>query len=168
MKIIQMNLDDFGIYHNVSWTPPEKGLIVMHGQNESGKTTLMKYVRSMFFGYPRGEWKGYFGHMDIRREDGHEYRIYRNEKESYIADGDEVIHEEPATLWWHSLERGTYDKIFAMGLEDLQGFKILSNEEVRSHFFSIEGGVRMGAVRRDFTRQMGRDEQLSQDRKSVV
>lgn len=155
MKIIQMNLDDFSIYHNVSWTPPEKGLIVMHGQNESGKTTLMKYVRSMFFGYPRGEWKGYFGHMDIRREDGHEYRIYRNEKESYIADGDEVIHEEPATLWWHSLERGTYDKIFAMGLEDLQGFKILSNEEVRSHFFSIEGGVRMGAVRRDFTRQMG-------------
>ena len=54
MKIIQMNLDDFGIYHNVSWTPPEKGLIVMHGQNESGKTTLMKYVRSMFFGYPPG------------------------------------------------------------------------------------------------------------------
>lgn len=52
MKIIQMNLDDFGIYHNVSWTPPEKGLIVMHGQNESGKTTLMKYVRSMFLAIP--------------------------------------------------------------------------------------------------------------------
>ena len=48
MKIIQMNLDDFGIYHNVEWNPPERGLIVMHGQNESGKTTLMKYVRSMF------------------------------------------------------------------------------------------------------------------------
>ena len=155
MKIIQMNLDDFGIYHNVTWNPPEKGLIVMHGQNESGKTTLMKYVRSMFFGYLRGEWKGLFGHMDIRREDGHEYRIYRNEKESYIADGDDVIHEEPSVLWWHSLERSTYDKIFAMGLEDLQGFKILSNEEVRSHFFSVEGGVRMGATRRDFTRQMG-------------
>lgn len=55
MKIIQMNLDDFGIYHNVEWQPPEKGLIVMHGRNESGKTTLMKYVRSMFFGYGRGE-----------------------------------------------------------------------------------------------------------------
>ncbi len=36
MKIIQMNLDDFGIYHNVMWNPPEKGLIVMHGRNESG------------------------------------------------------------------------------------------------------------------------------------
>ena len=154
MKIIQMNLDDFGIYHNVMWNPPERGLIVMHGRNESGKTTLMKYVRSMFFGYLRGEWKGYFGHMDIRRENGREYRIYRNEKESYITDGDMVIHEEPAALWWHDLERTTYDKIFAMGLEDLQGFKILSNEAVRSHFFSIENGVRMGVTSRDLQRRM--------------
>lgn len=59
MKIIQMNLDDFGIYHDISWNPPDKGLIVMHGHNESGKTTLMKYVRAMFFGYPRGEWRGH-------------------------------------------------------------------------------------------------------------
>ena len=39
MKITEMHLDDFGIYHNVSWNPPEHGLIVMHGRNESGKTT---------------------------------------------------------------------------------------------------------------------------------
>ncbi|MCH4166163.1 MAG: AAA family ATPase [Megasphaera sp.] len=155
MNIIQMNLDDFGIYHNVSWNPPERGLIVMHGHNESGKTTLMKYVRSMFFGYLRGDWKGYFGHMDIRREDGHEYRIYRKEKDSYILDGDTTLHDEPSDLWWHGLDRQTYDKIFAMGLEDLQGFKILSNEEVRSHFFSIEGGVRMGMTRHELARQMG-------------
>lgn len=155
MKIINMHLDDFGIYHNVSWQPPESGLIVMHGNNESGKTTLMKYVRSMFFGYLRGDWRGYFGHMDIRREDGHEYTIYRNEKESYLTDGDEKILEEPADLWWHSLDRQTYDKIFAMGLEDLQGFKILSNEEVRSHFFSMESGVRIGMTRQDLAKTMG-------------
>ena len=155
MKIINMHLDDFGIYHNVSWQPPESGLIVMHGNNESGKTTLMKYVRSMFFGYLRGDWRGYFGHMDIRREDGHEYTIYRNEKESYLTDGDEKILEEPADLWWHSLDRQTYDKIFAMGLEDLQGFKILSNEEVRSHFFSMESGVRIGMTRQDLAKTKG-------------
>ncbi len=154
MKIIQMNLDDFGIYHNVEWNPPETGLIVMYGRNESGKTTLMKYVRSMFFGYLRGDWKGFFGHMDIRRANGQEYRIYRNEKESYMTDGSLTFHEEPAELWWHGLDRQTYDKIFAIGLEDLQGFKILSNEKVRSQFFSIEGGVRMGVARRDLVRLM--------------
>ncbi|WP_427112389.1 AAA family ATPase [Megasphaera sueciensis] len=155
MKIIQMDLEDFGIYHNITWNPPENGLIVMHGQNESGKTTLMKYVRSMFFGYLRGDWQGLYGHMDIRRMNGREYRIYRNEKESYISTGDDTMHEEPSNLWWHGLDRQTYDKIFAMGLEDLQGFKILSNDEVRSHFFSVEGGVRMGVTRRDLIRLMG-------------
>ncbi len=103
MKITEMHLDDFGIYHNVSWNPPEHGLIVMHGRNESGKTTLMKYVRSMFFGYLRGDWKGYFGSMGIRREDGKEYRIVRNEKEYFLSDGQEKVQEEPAicggTAW---------------------------------------------------------------------
>lgn len=93
MKITEMHLDDFGIYHNVSWNPPEHGLIVMHGRNESGKTTLMKYVRSMFFGYLRGDWKGYFGSMGIRREDGKEYRIVRNEKEYFLSDGQEKVQE---------------------------------------------------------------------------
>lgn len=86
----------------------------------------MKYVRSMFFGYLRGDWKGYFGSMGIRREDGKEYRIVRNEKEYFLSDGQEKVQEEPANLWWHGLDRQTYDTIFAMGLEDLQGFKILS------------------------------------------
>lgn len=154
MKITQMHLDDFGIYHNVSWNPPDHGLIVMHGRNESGKTTLMKYVRSMFFGYLRGDWKGYFGSMGIRREDGSEFRIVRNEKEYYLSDGKEKVQDEPADLWWHGLDRQTYDKIFAMGLEDLQGFKILSNEAVRSHFFSLEGGVSMGLARSEVAKHM--------------
>lgn len=41
-----------------------------------------------------------------------------------------------------------------MGLEDLQGFKILSNEAVRSHFFSVEGGVAMGLARQDIHQAM--------------
>ena len=41
MKITEMHFDEFGIYNNVSWNPPENGLIVMHGRNESVKTTLI-------------------------------------------------------------------------------------------------------------------------------
>lgn len=154
MKITQMHLEDFGIYHHVSWNPPEKGLIVMHGQNESGKTTLMKYVRSMFFGYPPGEETGRKAAMKIRREDGKEYQIVRNEKEYYLSNGWEQTQEEPADIWWHGLDQQTYDKIFAMGLEDLQGFTILANEAVRSHFFRVEGGTGMERARREVGQHM--------------
>ena len=153
MRITDMKLDTFGIYHQASWTPPVNGLIIMYGRNESGKTTLMKYVRSMMFGYERGAWQGYFGNMEVER-DGRRYRIYRNEKQSYIVADEETIHEEPADLWWHGLERETYEKIFALGLEDLQGFKILSNDAVRSRFFSIEGGERLGMARRELSQAM--------------
>lgn len=153
MRITDMKLETFGIYHQASWVPPQNGLIIMYGRNESGKTTLMKYVRSMMFGYERGDWQGYFGNMEVERE-GRRYRIYRNEKQSYIVADEETIHDEPAQLWWHGLERETYEKIFALGLEDLQGFKILSNDAVRSRFFSIEGGERLGMARRSLSQEM--------------
>lgn len=154
MKIVGMSLEEFGIYHQVNWAPPTAGLIVMHGQNESGKTTLMKFVRSMLFGYLRGDWQGYFGNMEIERSDGRRYRIYRNEKNSWIVVDGETMHAEPADLWWNGLERDTYEKIFALGLEDLQGVKILGNDEVRSRFFSVEGGERLGLVRRQLNTSM--------------
>ncbi len=70
-----------GIYHGVSWNPPEHGLDrYIDGRNESGKTTLMKYVRSMFFGYLRGDWKRLFRSMVSAGKTGKEYRIVRNEK----------------------------------------------------------------------------------------
>ena len=47
-----------------------------------------------------------------------------------------------------------------MGLEDLQGFKILSNDEVRNHFFSVEGGERIGVARRDLSRLMAFSSQI--------
>lgn len=154
MRITQMNLADFGIYHQVRWNPPEKGLIVMHGQNESGKTTLMKYVRSMFFGYPPGEESDYSAGMTIRREDGKDYQIIRQGKAYYLTNGWDKTEEEPANLWWHGLDQQAYDKIFAMGLEDLQGFTILSNEAVRSHFFRVEGGTGMERARREVNQQL--------------
>ena len=154
MKITEMHLDDFGIYHNVSWNPPEHGLIVAwpqrKRQDDAHEICPLHVLR-----YLRGDWKGYFGSMGIRREDGKEYRIVRNEKEYFLSDGQEKVQEEPANLWWHGLDRQTYDTIFAMGLEDLQGFKILSNEAVRSHFFSIEGGIGMGTPTSEVTKHMG-------------
>lgn len=95
----------------------------MHGRNESGKTTLMKYVRSMFFGYLRGDWKGYFGSMGIRREDGKEYRIVRNEKEYFLSDGSQKVEDEPADLWWHGLDRQTYDKILPWAWKTCRALK---------------------------------------------
>lgn len=141
MKLTDLQLERYGVYENTSWQPPNTGLCVVMGENESGKTTLLQFVRDMLFGYRRGRRKGRFGNMAICRDNGRCYRIYRREGESKLLDDrHEEVAGEPADLWWHGLDRRTYEKVFAVGLEDLQGAELLAKDEIRSRFLSVQGG----------------------------
>lgn len=141
MKLTDLQLEHYGIYEDVSWQPPDTGLCVIMGENESGKTTMLSFIRDMLFGYRRGRRKGRKGNMMICRDNGKTYRIYRNEGETKVLDDRLVdLGKEPAQLWWHGLDRHTYEHVFAIGLEDLQGAELLAKDEVRSRFLSIQGG----------------------------
>lgn len=141
MKLNDLQLERYGIYEGISWQPPERGLCVVIGENESGKTTLMRFIRDMLFGYRRGRRKGRFGNLEITRDNGRSYRIYRHEGETKLLnDRAETVTGEPADLWWYGLDRKTYEQVFAVGLEDLQGAELLGRDEVRSRFMGMQGG----------------------------
>lgn len=70
MKITDLQLERYGIYRDVSWEPPQNQLIVVMGENESGKTTLLNFIRDMLFGYRRGMWQDRSGNMGFLRGDG--------------------------------------------------------------------------------------------------
>src|SRR2546422_6414246 len=60
MKIENIHVDGFGVWSDKTWGPLEPGLNVFHGPNETGKSTLMAFVRSMLFGFEkRGSPKRY-------------------------------------------------------------------------------------------------------------
>lgn len=154
MKITDMQLLRYGIYRKISWQPATDRLIVVMGENESGKTTMLRFIRDMLFGYPRGEWRGREGNMGLCRETGEAYRVHRMEKESRYEDAaGHEIREDLGATWWHGLDRSMYEKIFAVGLEDLQGAGFLAKEEVRSRFFLLSGGDALAEARRDFSKQ---------------
>ena len=58
MKITDLELEQYGIYQNESWKPAAGCLNVIMGENESGKTTLLRFIRDMMFGYERGTFTG--------------------------------------------------------------------------------------------------------------
>lgn len=140
MKIKELQLERYGIYQEETWRPSLSELNVVMGENESGKTTMLSFIRQMLFGYERGRWQGNFGNMEILRGDAI-YRIHRREKNHWI-DGEKGLRheEEPADLWWNGLTRNLYEKIFAVGLEDLQGSSFFFNDSVQSQFFMLQGG----------------------------
>lgn len=157
MKITDLELEDYGIYRDVSWRPAQDRLIVVMGENESGKTTLLNFIRDMLFGYRRGMWRGRMGNLGFRRADGEDWRVYRYEKDSWFEDAkQEKYNEELPALWWHGLSRAMYEQIFAVGLEDLQGAGFLSQDDVRSRFFMMQGGDRLALARSRFGTDMER------------
>src|ERR1043165_8671670 len=60
MKIDQVHIDGFGVWNDRTWGPLDPGANVFHGPNETGKSTLMAFIRSMLFGFEkRGSTKRY-------------------------------------------------------------------------------------------------------------
>ena len=52
MRITGWSIDGFGQFHKAEVTDLPPGLIVVHGPNESGKTTLQHFLTAMLFGVP--------------------------------------------------------------------------------------------------------------------
>ena len=117
MRIKRLVLSDFGKFHQEEFTL-SPGLNIATGANESGKTTLRRFIRSMFYGLERERgikarkddytrykpWESgrFQGFMEFEAE-GENYRLFRNflttEKEvtlTNLSTGREVL--EPAAF----------------------------------------------------------------------
>src|SRR5215831_4492061 len=53
MKIDQIHIDGFGVWNDRTWGPLGSGINVFHGPNETGKSTLMGFIRAILFGFDR-------------------------------------------------------------------------------------------------------------------
>lgn len=157
MKITDLQLQQYGIYHDASWQPSQTSLNIVMGENESGKTTMLRFIRDMLFGYGRGKWQGRKGNMGFVRSDGQFYRVFRNEKEQWFENANHVkFTEDLPAAWWHGLNRSIYEKIFAVGLEELQGASFLANDTVRSRFFMLQGGDKLANAKAELEEAKGK------------
>ena len=146
MNIKRIRFDEFGPYRDWSLTAGSNGVQLLYGPNESGKTSLLEGMRTLLFGGTHKTYGPMNGSVDIDR-DGESYYIGRKGKElSFYSPGNPAIHEEPSQYWWHGIDKNTYNRIFALTLDDLQGLDVLREVEVRSRFFGAEGGENLGSA----------------------
>jgi len=50
MKVRDVQIDGFGVWSGLSVDSMPEGMTVFYGPNEAGKTTLMNFLRTMFYG----------------------------------------------------------------------------------------------------------------------
>lgn len=150
MKIKEVYFDRLGPYEGWRFLPHEQGLHLFYGPNESGKTTFLNGVRSLLFGFNAQEKKdGAKGHLAFSRENKEYYLERQGKKFHFYPLGESVLKEEPSKLWWHGLDRKTYERIFALTVEDMQGLSILNHADVRTRFFGTEEGENVARMVQD-------------------
>ena len=144
MNIKQIRLDSFGPYENWMFKSGSSGVQLIYGANESGKTSLLEGMRSLLFGGKHKKYGYVSGSLEIDKE-GRTYHLGRQHKKlDFYSLGEPSFKEEPNQLWWHGLDKKTYNRIFGLTLEDLQGVDILNEVDVRARFFGAEGGEQLG------------------------
>jgi uncharacterized protein YhaN len=148
MHIRGFHIDGFGIFHDQGVQDIPGGFVLFSGLNESGKTTLMEYFRTILFGFLRRKSRNSFpplrggnhgGRLRVVMRDGREYTIERLGKDLTVAgeDGDDAELERLLG----GIDRETFERIFAINARDLQGLDWLSQDSVRSRLLAASIGA---------------------------
>jgi len=165
MKIKSLHIDGFGVWNNKTWEPLSSGLNVFHGPNETGKSTLMAFIRSILFGLDRrGHARRYEplnggthgGWLDVG-VDGRFVRIERKAGRHVrgtvtVYDGDATGGEMELDKLLAGTTRTLYHNVFAFGLEELEQFHTLQDTEISPHISGAAlgiGAARWTAVQKD-------------------
>lgn len=140
MRISSLEIDKFSSLRDLHIREISPKLTVIYGDNESGKTTLMEFIRSSMFEsksrsrYPQADTTD-VGRISLLMDDGTPLRIGRKGNRIENLDGGLL----PSQIL-HSMDLQTYENIFAMGLENLMDHKkIIDDDDLKSRFLTIAG-----------------------------
>ncbi len=161
MKITDLHIDGFGIFHEQSVADMAPGLTVFHGPNEAGKSTLLGFIRSLLFGFPRANAKeGLYaplnggrhgGHVKLLFEDGNRYTLSRTSGPGggrIEITGPNGSTQDKGTLsqLLGGVSYEAFRNVYAFGLSELQNFESLKGESVAGAIYGAGFGDAMQAL----------------------
>ena len=139
---------------------PEPGLTVIHGPNESGKSSTMQLIRGVLFGFPRLQGEGprrepkgggqRSGRVDIVTDDGRRLRIERAGSTLTVTDHEGVPVGDAAFA--HALGIASaelFDRVQTFDAKDLAWMGLLDDPSVRASVLAsavLGGGAGAGPV----------------------
>ncbi|MBW2368432.1 MAG: AAA family ATPase [Deltaproteobacteria bacterium] len=163
MRISGFHIDGFGVFHDQSVSGLDTDLIVFHGDNEAGKSTLLGFFRSVLFGFPRTNAKdarydplaggNHGGRIDLVSKTGVPYSVFRTPGPGGgrlnvmgpdgPEDNDVVLHQLLG-----GMTREAYRNIYAFGLSELAQMDSLSGQTITSTIYGAGLGTAIQALPR--------------------
>lgn len=162
MKIKGAFINGFGLYHNVHIKDISPGLTLFFGKNESGKSSLLAFIRAVLFGFPDGRKKEnpyhplsggkHGGNLSVITSGNEEYIIERypgpagGRVEVLDCHGKKGGKEKLAGLLSIS-DPSLFNNIYAFGLSELQDFETLESDAVSEALYSAGAGLDPASLR---------------------
>lgn len=163
MKINSARIRSFGVLRDRDIEFDDR-LTVIYGKNETGKTSLMEFIRaSMYPGKARKTYPEYKssdnGELDITVKSGKKFTVYRDGKK--VKPG-----ESPSD--YVNIDSDLYRTVYAMSPEELRDSKIISSGDIKNRFLTVPGGealpLTLKALDEDSKELLGTDRKLNKAR----
>jgi uncharacterized protein YhaN len=157
MKITDLEIDGFGVWHNLKLSGLSRKATVFYGPNEAGKTTVMQFIRSVLYGMTPVRRKRYLPPIDGGQPGG-ALGIFEGElqfRASRIADrgpddvgrvicttadgatsGDRLLRESLGDV-----DEPTYTNVFAVTLDEMQELNTLSGTKAGEWIYRLTSGI---------------------------
>ncbi len=155
MRITGIEIERFGVWQNYQQPLNREGLTVFYGPNEAGKTTLLRFIRGVLYGYPPDDQlignkkktrrESQSGLLRVEHQ-SQEYEIRRTGfgENSGILSVKGIPAGEPTTAFMEELLASTdeklFESVFAVGLPELQQFATLTADQVGDHLYGMTLG----------------------------
>lgn len=153
MQLRELEIDRFGVWQDVTFPFNHRGITVLYGPNEAGKSTLMRFIRGVLYGYqphdersagPNSEPVECSGTLRLHHH-GQDYRIRRTSYPGtrgrleingrFVKDDDPLLQ----SIINYTPE-ATFQNIFAIGLNELQQLSSLHGDDVARHIYGLSLG----------------------------
>ncbi len=174
VKVEEIFIDGYGHLHNVRLSLPD-GLVCVYGLNETGKSTILAFIRSVLFGFSKaltqtisrsgtpydpveGGEKG--GHLIVGfPSDGTDRRYRFVRTRGARADGELTVDdysgkrtvsgdaaEELKRELLGGADATLFSNVFALGLSELHSLDSIGRPEVQGVLFTADAGLGSGLV----------------------
>jgi uncharacterized protein YhaN len=171
VKIRDVQIDGFGVWSDLSVHSMPDTMTVFYGPNEAGKTTVMQFLRSMFYGYTPDRRTRYLppvyggkpgGTIRVTGPGGG-YEICRraqlDQANSIVGalsvTGSDGLAQGPHRLAMllGQIDETIFTNVFAIGLRELQELSTLDDTTAADELYKLSSGLdRVSLV--DVTRQL--------------
>ncbi|MFO7923499.1 MAG: AAA family ATPase [Bacteroidales bacterium] len=151
MIIKEIHIDGFGIYNDFSIDGLKQGINILLGNNEAGKTTLLKFLRYTLFGYPRlreqrmlpAKGGAHGGKIKALLESGDEILVDRRGGGgiSLFFSGRESGNESDLFQLLGNPSPSLYNNVYAFTLDELVSLSSLNESGVEDKIFSVGLGL---------------------------